>query len=196
VLRAFVKISHCFLDNNAPDDILDDTPDLADVVGDVTDPADASDAADLMDAADVADADAFEELMQANLNSLSPAIIPDQQVFDEAPGQQPIEIEAGNASTASAVIIDQFPSGNPGAPLATPGDACRHETGLEESIWAPFLSQRDWAFARWAKMRGPTSTSVSELLAIPEVLLSSFLFILSLTLEYSLSTRLVFRTAP
>ncbi|KAH9037408.1 hypothetical protein EDB83DRAFT_2228658, partial [Lactarius deliciosus] len=32
--------------------------------------------------------------------------------------------------------------------------------------WSPFRSQRDWDFARWAKKRGPTSTSVMELLAI------------------------------
>ncbi|KAH9847806.1 hypothetical protein C2E23DRAFT_740945, partial [Lenzites betulinus] len=32
--------------------------------------------------------------------------------------------------------------------------------------WAPFQSQLDWEVARWAKMRGPGSTAVSELLAI------------------------------
>ncbi|KAI9442877.1 hypothetical protein BJY52DRAFT_1206753 [Lactarius psammicola] len=36
-------------------------------------------------------------------------------------------------------------------------------------IWAPFRSQCDWEIAHWAKMRGPTSTAVMELLAIPEV---------------------------
>ena len=36
-------------------------------------------------------------------------------------------------------------------------------------IWAPFRSKLDWEFARWAKLRGPTSTAVSELLAIDEV---------------------------
>ncbi|KAH8983326.1 hypothetical protein EDB86DRAFT_2811652 [Lactarius hatsudake] len=35
-----------------------------------------------------------------------------------------------------------------------------------EGIWSPFRSQRDWDFARWAKKRGPTSTLVTELLAI------------------------------
>ncbi|KAF8264342.1 hypothetical protein EI94DRAFT_1772698 [Lactarius quietus] len=37
------------------------------------------------------------------------------------------------------------------------------------SIWAPFCSQRDWEIVRWAKMCGPTSSALAELLAIPEI---------------------------
>lgn len=37
------------------------------------------------------------------------------------------------------------------------------------STWAPFLSQIDWEFARWAKLRGPGSTAVSDLLKIEGV---------------------------
>ncbi|KAH9058056.1 hypothetical protein EDB87DRAFT_1675459 [Lactarius vividus] len=40
---------------------------------------------------------------------------------------------------------------------------------LGDSVWTPFQSQRDWEVARWAKMRGPSSSAVTELLAIPEV---------------------------
>ena len=130
-------------------------------------------------AADIADADAFEELIQAN--GLSTSTIPNQQVIDNTTGQQ-IEIKVGNEEVT--VIIDQFPSGNPGAPLAMLDDVCRHETRQEaeqgDSMWAPFLSQCDWAFTCWAKMHGPTLTSVLDLLAIPEVFPSSLLFILSL----------------
>ncbi|KAJ7845718.1 hypothetical protein B0H14DRAFT_2357953, partial [Mycena olivaceomarginata] len=39
--------------------------------------------------------------------------------------------------------------------------------------WAPFKSRIDWAVARWAKLRGSTSTAFSDLLAIeglPEAL--------------------------
>ncbi|KAJ7768780.1 hypothetical protein B0H14DRAFT_2539331 [Mycena olivaceomarginata] len=39
--------------------------------------------------------------------------------------------------------------------------------------WAPFKSRTDWAVARWAKLRGSTSTAFSDLLAIeglPEAL--------------------------
>ncbi|KAI9430686.1 hypothetical protein BJY52DRAFT_1090380, partial [Lactarius psammicola] len=35
--------------------------------------------------------------------------------------------------------------------------------------WSPFQSQCDWEFAQWAKQRGPTSSAVSELLAIDGV---------------------------
>ncbi|KAH9059259.1 hypothetical protein EDB87DRAFT_1577735 [Lactarius vividus] len=40
---------------------------------------------------------------------------------------------------------------------------------LGDSVWTPFQSQHDWEVARWAKMRGPSSSAVTELLAIPEV---------------------------
>jgi hypothetical protein len=41
-----------------------------------------------------------------------------------------------------------------------------HEPG---NIWAPFTSKIDWEVARWAKLRGPGSTAVSELLNIEGV---------------------------
>lgn len=36
--------------------------------------------------------------------------------------------------------------------------------------WAPFGSEREYMFSEWAKLRGPGSTAVSELLAIPGVI--------------------------
>ncbi|EIN05577.1 hypothetical protein PUNSTDRAFT_74727 [Punctularia strigosozonata HHB-11173 SS5] len=38
-----------------------------------------------------------------------------------------------------------------------------------ENVWAPFTSQIDWEIAKWAKLRGPSSTAFSELLAIDGV---------------------------
>lgn len=35
--------------------------------------------------------------------------------------------------------------------------------------WAPFSSRVDWEIARWAKLRGPSSTALSELLGIDGV---------------------------
>lgn len=35
--------------------------------------------------------------------------------------------------------------------------------------WAPFLTRIDWEVARWAKLRGPSSTALSELLGIDGV---------------------------
>ena len=93
-------------------------------------------------------------------NTLDPTDVPDVERLD----------------TPSTVVIEEFPFGSPGAPIpdkprGTPGyaSAASHQDALADSIWAPFQSQHDWAIARWAKMCGPTSTAVTELLAIPEV---------------------------
>jgi hypothetical protein len=87
---------------------------------------------------------------------------------------QPIvESEAGNSQTNTTLVIERFPHGRPGAPVAgAPQGTTLYESTqdvLGESIWAPFQSQSDWEIARWAKMRKPTSSAVTELLAIPEV---------------------------
>lgn len=39
----------------------------------------------------------------------------------------------------------------------------------DKNVWAPFKSRVDWEIAHWAKMRGPGSTALSELLAIEGV---------------------------
>ncbi|KAI0040188.1 hypothetical protein FA95DRAFT_1585098 [Auriscalpium vulgare] len=38
-----------------------------------------------------------------------------------------------------------------------------------DNSWTPFRSKLEWEIARWAKMRGPTSTAFTELLQIDEV---------------------------
>jgi hypothetical protein len=38
-----------------------------------------------------------------------------------------------------------------------------------QEIYAPFASELEWEFARWAKLRGPSSTAVTELLGIKGV---------------------------
>ncbi|KAF8824578.1 hypothetical protein HHX47_DHR8000471 [Lentinula edodes] len=42
-------------------------------------------------------------------------------------------------------------------------------SGINHNPWAPFQSRTDWEVARWAKMRGPSSTAFSELLEIDGV---------------------------
>lgn len=44
----------------------------------------------------------------------------------------------------------------------------------EANPWAPFHSKLDWEMAKWAKLRGPGSTSFSDLLAIDGVSLVFF----------------------
>ena len=39
------------------------------------------------------------------------------------------------------------------------------------NTWHPFSSRLEWEFAQWAKMRGPGSTAVTELLNIKGVIL-------------------------
>ncbi|KAH8995298.1 hypothetical protein EDB86DRAFT_3164988 [Lactarius hatsudake] len=66
-------------------------------------------------------------------------------------------------------IVERFPLGLAGAPISNAGQNMAGGQALypgTDSIWSPFRSQHDWDFARWAKKRGPTSTSVTELLAI------------------------------
>ena len=49
--------------------------------------------------------------------------------------------------------------------------------GTEENgptEWAPFSTRQEWEVARWAKLRGPSSTALSELLAIDGVSRSPF----------------------
>jgi len=85
----------------------------------------------------------------------------------------------------SDLVIECFPHGSPGAPIAGAhqGSTTYESTQamLGDSIWAPFHSQCDWEVARWAKMRGPTSSAVTDLLAIKEVCSLHILFIISLT---------------
>lgn len=55
--------------------------------------------------------------------------------------------------------------------IETPGYAgYKHKfADGEANCWAPFTSQLDWEMARWAKLRGPGSTALSELLKLDGV---------------------------
>ncbi|KAH9083700.1 hypothetical protein EDB83DRAFT_2282415 [Lactarius deliciosus] len=82
-------------------------------------------------------------------------------VAEETPGQ---------TQQDGAPFVELFPLGAAGAPMSNmecvPGyQALRDKLG-SDNIWYPFRSQRDWDFAQWAKNRGPSSTAVTELLAI------------------------------
>ena len=134
---------------------------------------------DSPDPADITNADAFEELGQ-NYPFFA-TTIPDQPALDEsldmpdAPEQLPNDTEVGNTE---AIIIEHFPSASAGAPIPgmQQGDSVyESQRGADgDSIWSPFVSECDWVFARWAKTRGPTSSAVTELLAIPEVWTSPY----------------------
>ncbi|TFK45447.1 hypothetical protein OE88DRAFT_1214209 [Heliocybe sulcata] len=72
-----------------------------------------------------------------------------------------------------SAAVEHFPSNAAGKPLRHQ-DAALSEYHLYASqlrtpsadIWSPFSSRLDWEVARWAKLRGPGSTALTELLRI------------------------------
>jgi hypothetical protein len=136
---------------------------------------------DPLDPSAVADADAYEQLI-SGLTSISP----DQMAVGEAlrfpeptDHEDQTEVEDHASLTPpqeTSLVVDKFPFGSPGMPIPDkPHGFSAYESWKAASIdspWAPFCSELDWNVARWVKMRGPTSTATTELLAIPGVRLS------------------------
>lgn len=86
------------------------------------------------------------------------------------------EREDAEDSLHSHPTIVDFPSFQAGNPIQT-GPTTDSTYALygksvpysEENVYAPFASKREWEIARWAKLRGPGSTALSELLKIDGV---------------------------
>ena len=74
---------------------------------------------------------------------------------------EPVIVQFGGQ--AGAVVKEATPSNN----------QYSAEVRAHVNFYAPFASKLDWKFARWAKLRGPGSTSVTELVAIEGVRLIS-----------------------
>ncbi|KAJ3501738.1 hypothetical protein NMY22_g18820 [Coprinellus aureogranulatus] len=79
-------------------------------------------------------------------------------------------------TSLSSPIVVKYNDENPGrragcvVSTADEGDeAYADAVGDGSNIWAPFASKVDWEVAKWAKLRGPGSTALSELLAIEGV---------------------------
>jgi hypothetical protein len=71
-------------------------------------------------------------------------------------------------------IVEKFPDSRAGAPVPntrskSKNDAYSKEINNADNPWAPFVSQIDWEVAQWAKLRGPGSTAMSDLLKIDGV---------------------------
>ncbi|KAF8269646.1 hypothetical protein EI94DRAFT_1699342 [Lactarius quietus] len=73
-----------------------------------------------------------------------------------------------------SLFIVHFPHGSPGARLPGARDSTMLYQSSQEAFgtspWAPFHSQCDWEINTWAKMRGPSSSAMEELFAIPEAI--------------------------
>ena len=146
------------------------------VTNNVSDDADTEDLADL---ADVTDADVYEQITN---NAMA---YPEQELLAEEPANPhsneshispptpPIQCDGGDSQPLLQLTVVPFTQGGAGAlaPDTHQGSTVYQSTELVlgASTWAPFQSQCDWEFARWAKLRGPTSSAVTDLLAIPGV---------------------------
>jgi hypothetical protein len=72
------------------------------------------------------------------------------------------------------VRVVHFPSPLAGAPISGAGMQPTYEQygskiGSTSNPYAPFCSKLDWEFARWAKLRGPGSNAITELLQLEGV---------------------------
>jgi hypothetical protein len=92
---------------------------------------------------------------------------------------QQTEVENSQKSDQKIEIV--LFGGMAGKPIQTGGqtstDCYQAEVGLDSVAhgqYAPFSSQTDWESAKWAKLRGPTSTAVTDLLSVPNVSLSAY----------------------
>ena len=140
-------------------------------------PGDDPDPDDIADVTNAMDADTFETLglgpSRAADTIETPSMPPPEELGPPLEDPVPQSIGSGSEQPPNAVVVDLFLNGSPGAPISgehedSPMDDASSED-IRGSIWAPFSSQCDWEIARWAKMHSPTSSAVSDLLAIPEV---------------------------
>ncbi|KAF5345632.1 hypothetical protein D9758_015168 [Tetrapyrgos nigripes] len=90
------------------------------------------------------------------------------------PNARPPPVAHSGARTREP-YVKPYPDPRAGTPLSSQtlyiGDnqQYRERLGDRSNIWAPFQSEMDWRIAKWAKMRGPSSTAFDELLAIQGV---------------------------
>src|SRR6266850_510313 len=131
------------------------------------------------DPTNVTDANAYEELIETSglfiASTSHEPMIYNMLEATEDPEQQTNQNEAGILETTSAPVVDQFPTHSAGALI--PGishgiSAYECQEGPVNSVWAPFASECDWDIAHWAKMRGPTSSVVGDLLDKSKVCMS------------------------
>lgn len=87
--------------------------------------------------------------------------------------------EAIEQALRERIIVDRFPLASAGQPIAMHEMGSRYDSaqynsqvrGTPNNPYAPFNSKLDWEVARWAKLRSPSSTAMTELLEIEGVCL-------------------------
>ncbi|KAI0317280.1 hypothetical protein OF83DRAFT_157082 [Amylostereum chailletii] len=161
-----------------------DNPDEPPMPGLESDDEDDEDEEDRRD--EEVDAELYNELMTTRwepaINPNSPAG-PDVSIDPAADsGEMPAQTPATEQRQCSSVfpssnpIIVPFPLQTAGAPISQLRSPSEYEaqrmsndTQGTGNIWVPFKSKIDWTMAYWAKMRGPSSTAMTELLQMDEI---------------------------
>ena len=93
----------------------------------------------------------------------------DEQIIDTSRGQAECRIAEDHFIVRYS---EKYPDRRAGAPMKkTHSGDFNYRAALNNSSnpWAPFSSRMDWDIAKWAKLRGATSTAFSDLLAIEGV---------------------------
>lgn len=159
-----------------------DSADTAEATDRANDTADGDGMPDSADTAEATDANVFEIISRTSRfqDSITPnpEEIPSTE-SESPPDDPPIPLEPSGPETPQ-LVIEHFPHGNPGMPINGGQGSSIYESSQEvfsESVWAPFQSECDWDVAHWAKMNGPSSSALTDLLAIPNVRPPSLFFI-------------------
>jgi len=185
--------------HTADDDGMPNTADMTDANGfeistddqaNYTVGGDAGDGAP--DVTNMMDANVFEIITQSYtsraLNSDLTVPNPEQIPLAEVelpPETLPNPLEQ-RSTDARPLVTEQFPCGNPGAPINGMQGYSIYESSqdtLGGSVWALFQSERDWHLAHWAKMHKVSSSVLSDLFAIPNVRPLPFFFFVPVLLN-------------
>lgn len=124
------------------------------------------------DPLDYEDARPWEAAPEPPLVPPPPAEAPAPPPLSTAPGRQ--NIEDALRQDVHIVPFTHATSDRAGKPIRRDNAAFTSyhndkSGGVPNNPYAPFPSKRDWEIAHWAKMRGPTSTALNELLKIEGV---------------------------
>jgi hypothetical protein len=126
-----------------------------------------------VDVADAADTDLFEMMSCGQDLARNDHDNPMPSLSEDPATSNHTGLPTVGLQTVPTVTVERFPIEMVGIPIiGRPGDMPIYEStqmDLGDNIWAPFRSQCDWEIARWAKLRGPTSSAVADLFGIPEV---------------------------
>lgn len=79
-------------------------------------------------------------------------------------------------SLRQPVTVIKYPDQSAGSPINNPthlsnsmNDYSSNFPQAENNPYAPFVNKRNWDIARWAKLRGPSSNALTELLGVEGV---------------------------